>query len=295
MAVVVMERATSRPLVVDPKAMSASREYWAQADDPAIDTSEINDAIANASPNVYLGLVKKRIKSNPIGGGFFYGTVEYGMIEGGLLDNPTPGGHNPPPEVAPTDPLGPDFAFSTAGGTQHITRSINTYSQHGAGGAVAPKTKRAIGVSNNGVAGCDIVAPKFELSITKRLAFVTMAYVNSLVECTGRVNDQPWNSIDQFAALFLGAEGRYDGNQRDSFHWLVTYKFLIGAHEFNIHLGGDSAATELKVPVKFAHDYLWVGYRPDVESTAGVVLQVPYFANTEIVYYPANFRDLLGF
>lgn len=300
MSLIVMERATSRALVVDPKAMAVSREYWVRTDDPAADVLEVNDAVAIESPNFYLGMRKKRIKSNPQGGGFWHAVVEYGQPEGGSMEGgqglPESGNVPQPEQIQLNQKLQDDFSFSTAGGTQHIVQSIATREQKAILGRNVPNTRHAIGVSKNGIAGCDVIVPKFELSITKRIAFVTMAYIDSLVDCTGCVNSADWNTIKAYEALFLGAEGRYDGNNKDDHNWLVTYKFLIARNQFNIDLGGDETTNKLKIDFKAGHDYLWVGYQESiVDVSAPITIQTPWFANVEQVYHHRYFQEKLGF
>lgn len=296
MSITVMERVTSRPLVNDPKAMSVSREYWAHTNNIEEDPGDINDAVANASPNFYLGMMKKRILVNPQGAGFWHATVEYGSIEGIALTGQGIGDPGQPTSsVGPEDKLGPEFSFTTSGGTEHVTQSLGTITEAGYGGRVPPETNNAIGVSKSGVAGCDIIVPKFECSTVRRVAFVTMNYVNRLVDCTGCVNNATWHEFDHHCALFLGAEGHYDGQVADD-SWLVTFKFLIGRNQTDILIrAGSLPSLDLRIESKFAHDYLWVGYEPDVDETAGVLLQVPWFAKVERLYKEADFAEKLGF
>ena len=300
MSLVVMERATSRALVVDPKAMAVSREYWVRTDDPAADVIEVNDAVAIAAPDSYLGMRKKRIKSTPQGGGFWYAVVEYGHPEGGAMEGgqglPESGNVPQPAEITRDQKLQDDFGFSTAGGTQHIVQSLVTLERKAVRPRQPPDTRRAIGVSKNGIAGCDVIVPKLEISITKRIAFVTMGYIDQLVECTGTINDSDWNTIRAYEALFLGAEGRYDGNSKDDHNWIVTFKFLISRNQYKIDLGGDETTNKLQIDFKAGHDHLWVGYQESVvEVGAAITLQTPWFANVEQVYHQRNFKNMLGF
>lgn len=306
MAITVLERALSRPLVVDPKAMSASRDYWALSTNLEEDAGDINDAVALTAPDTYLGLVKKSIKSDPQGGGLWYVSVAYGQLEGGELDGQGgPDNPVPPTEIQLSDRLDNEFSFSTAGGTQHIVSSLETKSYKRNGLAMpAPKFGGAIGVSKDGVTGCDIVVPKFEFTITKRVAFMTMAYVQDLIFCTGRTNLFAWNTFAEREVLFLGADGKYDGDGRSDESWLVTYKFAAGKNEEGIVIvppfaddgaGGQVAQPSLTVAAKAAWDYLWVGFLETTDATAGVNVQKPAFAYVEKVYQATNFRGVLGF
>lgn len=303
MAVVVYEAVESRELVNERggrggpggQGTSAVREYVLQSDDFLMDAGDVNDAVANVAPDFYLRLAKNRIRSKPMGGGIWRATVEYAPLtsfdhpEGGL-----PGGGQ---NIQMADALGMEFAFSTSGATQHITQSINTNGSYGCAefGNEPPETGRAIGVSKNGVAGCDVAVPKFEITITRKLQILRMSYIHKLVDCTGTVNNGLWNTIEPFSALFLGAEGTPIETSAAIKTWTVTYRFLIGKKQTNIKIGGPEATSTITVPVKFAHDYLWVGYRNATDLVAGVVVQVPAFAKTENVYESRDFVERLEF
>jgi hypothetical protein len=301
MAITVAELVSSRHLSVNPKNTTATREYFAQSSDIGEDAGNINDAIANASPNVYLGLIKKNIRSEPKGSGFWHGTVEYGVLEGQAMAG---GQALPPPAIPPAKPpelksgdvLQDDYSFSTSGGTQHIVKSINTVGQGVILNRVAPATRRAINVSKDSVQGCDIIVPKFELTIRKRVAFVTIDYAIAIADCTGCINDRLWNLILPGDALFLGAEASYDGSANVDQSWLLTFKFLIARTKTNFNVGGDDTATQLIVPIKRGHDFLWLGYTDTLEGAVdGILLQLPWFYKIEQVYEERNFRDQLGF
>lgn len=312
MSITVMERSNSRPLVVDPKAMSATREYWVKSDDIQADASEINDAIAVVSPNVYLGLVKKKISSDPQGAGFWYGTVDYGTIEGRELEGQQGSGNAPTPEeYQDSDKLGGEFSFTTSGGTQHINQSLRTMeyarrgSETGASGPLPPNYKGAIGVSKSGVAGCDIIVPKFEITITRRISFIDHVYVKGLVACTGCVNVARWNTYNAGEVLFLGAEGRFDGDGRQDQSWLVTFKLAISKNEAGIVIVPNTMPivqppeiqfdNSLTIQVKEGWDYLWVGFAESADADSGLTVQAPEYAYVERVYYRADFKEYLGF
>lgn len=291
MSITVLERSNSRPLMADPKGSSATREYWARSTDVAEDALEINNAVALEAPDAYLGLIKKSIKSEPQGGGFWYAKVEYGPVEGGELEGQGgPDAPAPPPEMQPGDLLGNEFSFSTTGGTSHIVQSINTILSVSKNNVPIPDTQRAIGTSEGKVEGCDVIAPKFEFSITKRAAFLAMRKVRDLVDATGTVNAYDWNTFKAGEVLFLGAEGKFDGDGIADFSWLITYKFAIAKN-----LQGIQITNGLIVAAKSGWDYLWVGFTDEADTTANVLIKRPVYAFVEQVYLYTNFREALGF
>ena len=293
MAVVdVLERVGSRPLTVDPKGSSGSREYWVRSNDLADDTITINDAVALVAPDSWLGFVKKSIKSTPQGGGFWFVVVEYGLIEGQSLDGQdgVEDSDTSPPQVD-SSYVGPEVSFSTGGGTQHITRSISTISSSAIAPLVAPDYSRAIGVvDGSNVTGVDIVARQFEWSLTRRIAFITPKYMRNLASCTGKVNIDEWRGFAPGELLFMGCEAKFDGDLITNFSWLVTFKFAVSNNEHNIQI-----ADGLTVESKLGWDYLWVGFVEKFDAVAGRLVSRPTYAYVEQVYKQANFRNTLGF
>lgn len=285
MPITVAEVAKSRPLIIDRKASETTREYWARGD---LEEEEINinNAVADEAPNAVLGLVKKSIDSQPQGGGWWICKVKYGILEGGVL---TPEG-DPPPQMDGSSLLGPDFSFTTSGGTQHITTSIQTLLKVGLNGAAPEDNKKVIGVSDEGVAGVDITVPNSELVWTKRIEFVTVDYYRTLVETTGTQNVFDWNGFKQFELLFLGAEGKFDGDGIEDFSWLVTFKFRSGTRKEDIEI-----APGLVVTGKDPHDYLWVGQEQKLLAGEFRVLPRAISAYVEQVYEVSDFQDRFGF
>lgn len=296
MSITVQERPTSRELTNDTtrQNMAVVREYWALSTNLQEDVLDINDAVALASPDVYLGFIKHRIQSTPLGGGLWHVTVNYKTLDGREFEATNPGG-----TYQLDDPLGMELSFSTSGATQHITKSLQTLGSYAAAGNVAPETNQAIGVSKSGVQGCDVVVNKFELTITRKVRILTMRYIHKLVDCTGCINFDPWNTFAPFELLFLGCEGTPQETTGAIKTWLLTYKFQVGKHQKNLKIGGPSTINIIGgangIPLKFAHDYLWVGYKDSVDLVAGVALQVPYFAKIEVVYDNRVFAQWLEF
>lgn len=292
----ILERATSRPLVVDPKAMSGVYEYWVRSDDLADDSDVINNAVALASPNVWLGMVKKNIKSTPQGGGFWYASVNYGQMEGAEL-----GGQDGTQETATADDpsphsdqkyLGPEISFTTTGGTQHITRSIATRCSAWRNvGAAPPDHARAIGVDGSGnVAGVDVPAPQFSWSITRRIEYVTMPYLRALKKCMGRTNKLAWRGWEADELRFMGAEGKFAGDLITDFSWLITFKFDAGDNELNLEI-----TDGLVVQEKRAWDYLWVGFADTLDPATQKMVSKPTYAYVEQVAHQADFWQTFGF
>ncbi len=152
------------------------------------------------------------------------------------------------------------------------------------GTGVAPSYNRAIGVSKDGVAGCDVPAPKLEFSITRNFSFVTLAWIKQVKELGGCVNNAAFFSFDIGELMFLGATGAPGPDKLVR----VTFKFAAGKNQKNIDLADDG---ELRIPDKRAWEHVWVAYE---ETTDGQnLVSRPKYAYVEEVVDFADFR-LLG-
>jgi hypothetical protein len=125
------------------------------------------------------------------------------------------------------------------------------------------------------------VSPKLEFSITKEVAFITLAYVKTLRDLTGTVNDAAFFGFAAGEVLFLGARGQRQGDE-----WKVQYAFLTGKNraEFVIVPG------VLILHDVGGHDHIWVEYE-DAES-AGDLIQRPKRAYLEQIYESEDFTAL---
>jgi hypothetical protein len=202
-----------------------------------------------------------------------------------LMNDPNnPGQTRSPSQTPTTEVLGPEYNFDTAGGTKHVTQSVyNRYaiSSTVAGNFGAPDVKRAVGVSKDGVAGVDIASGDLKWSVRVKGVRVTSAYIDTLVNATGKINRFTWYGREQEELLFLGASGSHRAGEG----WEVTYNFHQSKNRTNVKVSND-----LTVPVVRGHDYLWVTYKDSVVSDFKV--QVPKDVYCEQVYETADFDDL---
>ena len=313
MALEIFEAARSRPLMVGVGQGSIDCAFLIRgSEDEALVWSFLH---AN-TPAVYLGLWKQSVSVDPQGGGFWNGTVKYGLPTGKDFSTGEGGGSggNTPAEYADSDILGPEFSWDTTGGTQHITQSRRTLSRTARPGSPAvPDFKGAIGVSEDGVAGCDVLVPKGEFSITLRVERVSHRYWKRLEDITGCMNLKRWNTHRPGEVRFDGSAGKYAGNNRDDFSFMVTYKFSRAKNQEEITLipaeldaekkpkagtdftikGGPSPDGKSFLPAKRGWDHIWCGYRK--EADADQVVQRPVFAVVEEVLEAVDFREELGF
>lgn len=293
MPLVVTESARSGPVIVNWNQARVTRLYNVMG---AENEAAAISAVHGSSPLFWLGLRKNEVSADPQGGGFWTGKVEYVNPQGGELAGQTgnpgggPGGAPVPPQYEDDTKLGNEFSATTGSGTTHITQSLATMSAIPNG--TAPDYKQAIGVSKDGVAGCDRHSGTPEFTITKRVEFITMKYWRGLCKCANEapMNQARWNTFEEHELLFLGADARYAGDSQADMSWIVTYKFAFSQTLRNIPI-----TPTLIVPVKHGWDYLWVRYSDAVDAVAGVTVKRADAAYVERIYKDTSFVDVLGF
>lgn len=255
----------------------------------AFTEAETLAAIALVVPSTFNGLWFLNTEAEEVGYGYWRGTANYGIPTGGSVI-PGQGGVSPPPPPPPppaaTDALGPEWSFDTSGGTQHITTSLETrQAEEGSGFSAAPDTKLVIGANKTGAPeGCDVVVPKFEFQTVRKLEYLTLNYMRTILDLTGKTNDATFLGVFlQGEVLFLGAAGQY----RDNDGWTVTFRFSGSPNK----TGNPAAVNPVERLSPRGHDYIWVTYEDEVSNDVRV--QVPASAFVEKVYAEGNF-DLLG-
>jgi hypothetical protein len=222
-----------------------------------------------AVSTIFGGLVKKSVSIDErLGDEAWLGSVTWGRFE--------------PKEVGDSS-----FAFDTGGGTAHKTIGIQTRSStpHPLLIPAAPDFEGAIGVTDTGVDGVDVVVPQYQFSETHFLdvATVSAAYKATVFALTGGVNDATFKGFAAGEVLFLGAAGTL----RDYETWELSYKFAASPNATSFAVG------PITVPLKYGWDYLWVRYREEEDATAGHLARRPIAAYVEEVY-PAVDLSLLG-
>jgi len=248
-----------------------------------------DDAIAKAAfaafaPPVFDGLTLTNIRYEFLGGLLWRGTAQYNPDSApafpavGIVGPPTPVPNLP----GPNDPLGPHIDFDFTGANEKITQAKELISKTKRGGGVAPDTKLAIGVTQDGtVEGCEKISPNLELIITATFTSVSSAYIQFISGMVGGTNNAIWFGRPIKSLIFLGGQTQ----SKDTFRKIVTFKFLERPNKTDILI-----CDELIVPAKAGSDYLWVSYKniPD----AGKLTQQPDAAYVMRVCDLVNFEDL---
>lgn len=283
MSLVVKETKDSRKLNLDNKGATAEFLYFAYR---SFDELAVHTAVSNAGPATYQGLVKRSVNVQSLGGGFWNGNVLYEQPEGIPMPAFTSGGSPDSDTPGDNDPLGEEFAFDTSGGTAHITQAIDTVDFGTLPGLLVPNNKNVIGWTADGkVEGVDIGMGRLELTYSRRIPLVTLAYIDLLAQATFTTNAIEFLGKPNGELLFLGAGGQY--RRQDG--WTVTFKFGHIKNEENIDVRGDGT---LVVPAKKGWEFLEFGYRDEVEN--GRAISRPYVYYLHKVYKATIFQNFLG-
>lgn len=183
----------------------------------------------------------------------------------------------------------PSYSFDTAGGTQHISQSLETvarYSKYGEGAAY--DFEKAINVSGQGdqqtVEGVDIGMGSYEWEETHYLpnTMVTRTYKGNLFRSTYKTNAAPFRGMETGEILFRGARG----GKRGAEDWEISFRFAASENQTNVVVG------DITVAAVKGWEYLWVFYEMTEHGTPKKLLSTPVCAYVEKVYQAADLSAL---
>lgn len=260
MSIAVHEKWESRQSIAG-ESPSVDLVYTVRGTD---DDVEAKEALAEASPVFYDGLVRQSLHLERVAEDIWEGSVRYGELQ--------------PPQTGDST-----YQFDTGGGTQHITQSLQTAGRYAPPGKTAPDFQGAIGVTHDNVEGVDITVPVYNFSETHYLpaAYIDGAYKATLFALTGKVNGYAFKGFAPGEVLFLGASGSQRGND----DWEISYKFAASPNVIGLSVGSLTGIA------KGGWQHLWVLYSSTVDQNA--LIKRPVAAYVEQVYWPADF-SLLG-
>jgi len=272
MPVTMVERYDSRTRTINKNGEVVLR-HWAKGS--TNDQDIVDHALANL-PATYADLPHQETVVEPLGGDKWEVIARYSPNSVSNQSEPVP-----PPEVGDSE-----FAFDTTGGTQHITQALSTvavYPDPAIG--VASDWQGAIGVTDDGVQGVDIVAPQMAYEETHQIAHATVigGLVGIIHSLTAKVNNAPFKGFAAGELLFLGATGR---RRKTEDFWTITFKFQASRNATAIVVG------PVTVTSKDGWDYLDVEYETAEDETASMLIKKPIAARVQRVYERGNFAAL---
>jgi len=95
---------------------------------------------------------------------------------------------------------------------------------------------------------------------------VTTAYVLTIADLTGKLNNAIFDGFAADTILFLGASG----SERGKDEWKITYQFAFSPNVTGLAAGGITGIA------KKGWEYLWFLYRDDVDQHS--LVKRPYAA-----------------
>lgn len=178
------------------------------------------------------------------------------------------------------------FAFDTTGGRQKITQSLQTVHKYAPPGKTPADHKGAIGVTDRGVEGCEIVVPKFSWSETWQLPIETYnwTYSQTLKALTGKVNAEPFRGFPAGQVLFRGGKG--SGSSKNPLLIEITYHFDQNDDVTEQTIG------EITDVAKAGWQYLWIQYIETDDQAAKGYARRPRSVYVEKVYEATAFSAL---
>ena len=178
------------------------------------------------------------------------------------------------------------FSFDTTGGRQKITQSLDTVHKYAPAGKTAADHKGAIGVTDHGVEGCEIIVPKFSWSETWQLPIDTYdwAYSQTLKAITGKVNASAFRGFPAGQVLFRGGKG--SGSNKNPTLIEITYQFDQSDDVTSQTIG------EITGVAKTGWQYLWVQYRETDDADAKMFARRQVAVYVEKVYDSTSFSPL---
>lgn len=178
------------------------------------------------------------------------------------------------------------FTFDTTGGRQKITQALEHIASYAPENETAADHQGAIGVTDHGVEGCEIIVPKFSWTETWHLPIETYgwAYSQVLKAITGRVNGSPFRGFPAGQVLFRGGKG--SASNKDPNLIEITYAFDQSDDVTGQSIGNISGVS------KTGWQYLWVQYRETDDSAAKAFARRPCSVYVEKVYEASSFDNL---
>ena len=202
------------------------------------------------------------------------------------------------------EPLRRTRQFDTSGGTAHITQGFDE-TGYAVSGATVTDRKGAINVNGDRVDGVDIVEPALSWTETYDVpsAYVTSAYIKTAASLTGTVNMYPFRLFSSGEVLFLGLSGSQESDtQKGNGPWSLSYKFVASPNAGTTYdIDGNPVTGTIPARVvgtitgiaKAGHDYMWINYQQEANSTTSQLYAKPIEVYVDKVYRDGDF-SLLG-
>lgn len=226
------------------------------------DIAALNAAVADC-PTEYNGNPRKSLR------------IDRGAVDGWIVEVDYQGS---------SDTNDDEVSFDTSGGTAKVTQSLQTIAKYAPAGQTAEDYQGAIGVTDSGIDGCDVVVAQFKFSkiITYAGDVLSNGMVPIMMDLTGKVNDGYFYGMAPGESLFMGCKGTRKGNAP----WKLSFDFIGSQNRTGIVVGPITGIT------KKGHEYLWIRYEERDDAAAHRHVKRPRSAYVEKMYETRNFAAL---
>jgi hypothetical protein len=151
----------------------------------------------------------------------------------------------------------------------------------GSSGGSAPDYEGAIGVSLDGVAGCDIIVPQFEFTVSGTIAPFDMQQLVLWYYLTGTTNQAPFWNFAIGEVLYQGATCQ----TTDGIQFRIAHKFVAQPTRYNVQI-----SSTIYLPEVGGWSYISVAYQNQVSNNSPI--QRPSAAYVYQVYPEGDFSQL---
>lgn len=212
-------------------------------------------------------------------------------------------------DASQAGPLKKARSFDTTGGMQHIVQALGGAAgerRYGPAGADdAAQFKGAVNCDDRGVNGVDKVVPQFQWTETYDVpsSYVTNAYVRAVHLLTGTVNAAPFRGFSLREVLFLGLTGSQEWDaQKGDGPFSLSYKFVATPNRTSFGFDGQPDIPGGGLPAeaigditgwnKYGHEYLWVRYATDADTSKSQLFRYPVAVYVDRIYDDGDFSKL---
>lgn len=230
--------------------VGASRRYYVV--DSSVDPSleDVLDFLNESLPRNWGQLRLTSFSPQRIGKGLYEVDVEYGLQIRRFTGVPA--------LESNTGPSSYTFSFSTGGAT-YQTKVAKEQTAYGTAPALVGNLINWNGQTADGV---DIVGPRLQVTIRKRMvgAIITLAYIRTIVNLTGKTNHAVFMQFAPGELLFLGA----DGSMVPGADTELTFNFAASPNVSSATIDGQTV-TDIG-----GHDYIWSFVLPGSQNIPDV-------------------------
>lgn len=246
---------------------SAETEYYIEA---AATSADAYNAVLGEAPPTLDGLLLRTIDMEPAGPDCWRARCKYGQPKSentGEQQRLAVGSYR--------------ISFSTRGGRVLQTASrAGQFTAYGPPGRPAPDHKGAINVTENGVEGVEVDVPALTFQVTKHQpgATLTQAYAMAVAGITGGWNNASFLGFPRGTIKFTGADGQVSvelespipgGPAIPAPSREITYGFEFSPNVEDITIGDITGIDKL------GHQYLWIMYEQEQDTTAQNLVRRP--------------------